>query len=258
MRTPAVLLTGLILVSVGVAQGQQSDIQVEKLGENSYRMVLKSSKSNTVAAGQWEMMSEAQRVCAGRGVRFGRFEFEKLDAVSPGVQSGPLLLRQEIHCSDIAPVPTVPPAVAVPAPTWRPTEELKQQVQSQTSKYFAAKDAGDYKQAYSFLSTTLPLQQWQSTAEKFNVQAGQIRNRTIKKITWYKDPPQAPAPGVYAAVDFSSQFANVDIHCGYLVWHQAQDVRFRLIREEQSYIDRTMQQKLQPNELAAARAKIRC
>jgi hypothetical protein len=248
------LIVGLMLASVCSAQGQQSDIQVEQLGEGMYRLVLKSLKSTDVAAGQQELLSEARRLCGNKGVRFGRYEFQKSEAIRAGAPDGPLLLKQEIHCGEIAGPPAAPPA----ASAWRPTEEQQQQIQSQTYEYFAAKDTRDYKQAYAFWSTATPFEQWSSAAEKFDAQAGQVRNRVVKKITWYKDPPQAPAPGVYAAADFSSQFANIEIHCGFVVWYQGQDGRFRVIREEQNYIDKVMQQKLAPNDLAAVRAKFGC
>jgi hypothetical protein len=83
------------------------------------------------------------------------------------------------------------------------------------------------------------------------------QRRDIKKITWYKNPPQA-APGTYAAVDFSSQFTNANIHCGYLVWFEQGDGSFVMVREEVNFIDKATEQKLKPDELERARAKFGC
>lgn len=149
-------------------------------------------------------------------------------------------------------------AVVTPAdPAWRPTSKQQQAIQRQSSDYFSAKDTGDYKKAYSYAAMPLTFDQWQISAQKFNAMAGEVRSRKIKKITWYKDLPQQP-PGIFAAVDFVSQFANADIHCGYLVWQPASDGRFRLIREEQNYIDRETHNRLSADKLAEARKRLGC
>jgi hypothetical protein len=262
MRRLTVLIIGLMLLFAPAAEAQKSDIQVEKLDENSYRLTLKSFSSADVAAGQQELMPEARRVCGNKSVRLGRYEFRKLEPVRPDAQRTQLLLRQDVHCGDVANAPAAAPAA--PAGEWRPSAEQVQQVVAQTNGYFAAKDSGDYRGAYDYWATNLPsgnwqsLEQWQPTAEKFNAQAGRVRNRTVTKVTWYNKPPQASASGIYAAVDFSGEFEKVGIYCGYLIWHLSPDGRFRLIREEQNFVDNAMRAQLKPDELVAARAKIRC
>ena len=101
---------------------------------------------------------------------------------------------------------------------------------------------------------TVPFDSWSSREEEFNSKAGPVKKRTIKKITWYKDPPRA-APGIYAAVDFASEFANIDIHCGFIAWQMQEDGSFRVIREEVNFIDKAMQQKLKAGELDRIRAQ---
>jgi len=139
--------------------------------------------------------------------------------------------------------------------------EQQQAVEKQTLSYFAARDGRQYDSAYRMLSETqkaqISFENWRGLAEDFNNKAGQVRGRTIVKTTWYKDPPQA-RPGVYAAVDFSSQFENVNIHCGYVVWSLQEDGSFLLIREEQNYIDKLTEQKIKPEDLARLRAQFRC
>ena len=255
MRRSAILAAVAVIAVVSYARSQQSDVEVQKVGENSYRLVLKSFRSNSVAAAQQELFPEATRICASRSVRFGRYEFEQREAIQPGAKTLPFVLKQEIHCGDATGAPTT---TSIPDPNWHPTADQQQQIQAITYSYFQLKDTGNYEQARALLSDANPFVQWRSSAEKFNSQAGEVRSRKIKKITWYKDPPQAPAAGIYAAVDFVSQFANIDIHCGYVVWHQGQDGSFRLMREEQNFIDKSMQQKLEPSVLVGMRAKFGC
>jgi hypothetical protein len=118
-----------------------------------------------------------------------------------------------------------------------------------------------YADAYAMQSDSqkrsMTLENWASLNAKFAETSGVVQSRQLKKITWYKDPP-APEPGIYAAADYVSRFANIDIHCGYLVWHQQADGTFLLNREEQNYIDKTTQQKLKPDVLAKARAQMGC
>ena len=54
----------------------------------------------------------------------------------------------------------------------------------------------------------------------FNTRAGSVTERRIVTVTWTKDPAQAPKPGVYAAIDIVSRFANIDRDCGYLIVYQ--------------------------------------
>lgn len=136
-----------------------------------------------------------------------------------------------------------------------------QLVEQQTRAYFAAKDGRKYQEAYALFSPSqkeaVPFDQWSSQLDEFNLKAGDVRSRTIRKISWYKDPPRNK-PGLYAAVDFSSVFANVDVHCGYVAWQEQADGAFLLVREEQNFVDKATQQKLRPGELEKVRAEFRC
>ena len=237
-------------------RSRASDIQVERLGDDSYRLVLRSFRSNNVDAGQEELLPKAREVCSGRNVRYGKYEFEISEPViPPTAEKRPLLLRQEIHCGGTTGPPITPTR---PDLLWRPTLAQEDLIKRQTYAYFSAKDSRKYQEAYSLFSPsqqqTISFEPWSSSAEDFNSRAGAVRSRSIKKITWYKDPPRS-APGIYAAVDFASEFANIEIHCGYIAWHMQEDGSFRLVREEQNFIDRTMQQKLKEGELDKLRAQ---
>ncbi len=63
--------------------------------------------------------------------------------------------------------------------------------------------------------------------------------------------------GFFAAVD-GRQFANLDTHCGYLVWRTLDDGSFQLVREEQNVIDKATAQKIKPDELARLRTQFGC
>ncbi|HEX5412364.1 MAG TPA: hypothetical protein VFZ27_10950 [Terriglobia bacterium] len=70
--------------------------------------------------------------------------------------------------------------------------------------------------------------------------------RKILKVTWTKDPQQAPFPGVYAAVDISARYQKADRFCGYLVLYQHRSGGdFEVMREEQNFIDNTTAEKME-------------
>ena len=57
-------------------------------------------------------------------------------------------------------------------------------------------------------------------------------------------------------MDFASEFANLDIHCGYVAWYMQEDGSFRVVREEENSIDKAIQQKLKDGELDKLRAQL--
>ncbi|MFI4936719.1 MAG: DUF4019 domain-containing protein [Caulobacterales bacterium] len=128
------------------------------------------------------------------------------------------------------------------APGWTPSPDQIQQVQTTVHDYLAAMDEGRYSDAYAYLANSeqqpQPFSEYASVLEKFNTMAGPVKDRRIVKITWTKDPAQAPRPGVYAAIDLVSRFANIDRHCGYLVLYQPPPGGdFKVARDEESYLD---------------------
>ena len=143
---------------------------------------------------------------------------------------------------------------------WRPTSAQAELIQAQTLSYFAARDAGRVEEAYARFSpsqkATVPFQTYRESVAAFNTKAGAVTARSLTKITWYKDAPQGP--GVYAAVDFSSEFQNLALHCGYVVWQEQLDGSFAIVREENNVIEKTMVTKLKPGDLERIRAQYRC
>ena len=143
---------------------------------------------------------------------------------------------------------------------WRPTSSQVELIQAQTLSYFAARDAGRVEEAYARFSpsqkATVPFPTYQASVAAFNTKAGAVTARSLRKVTWYKDAPQGP--GVYAAVDFSSEFQNLALHCGYVVWQEQLDGSFAIVREEDNVIEKTMVTKLKPEDLERIRAQYRC
>jgi hypothetical protein len=148
-----------------------------------------------------------------------------------------------------------------PDSAWRPSDAQRQAVEVVTREYFALRDSGKAERAYAFVSQRqkqfLPEATFTRLVEEFNSKAGAAQGRSLRKITWYKDTPQA-GPGLYVAVDFSSRFENLALHCGYIVWHEQPDGSFLQVREEVNVIDNATMAKLRPDQLESVRAQFRC
>jgi hypothetical protein len=264
MKFPGLLITVLALIASSVVNGD-SDVEVKDLGKGRYLLILKNSRTTKVDVAQAELMPAAKALCKGKSADFGRYDFEGKEKIDPRSDldfSGTMTLKQEIECVDPAKQRDDAQNYVLKALAWPPGEPEQKAVEASTYKYFAAKDSGSYRDAYSLLTVsmqaTTSFEHWSESAKNFNSVAGKVSGRQIKKITWYKDPPSASQPGIYAAADFVSEFANAYVHCGYVVWHQQNDGTFRLVREEESFLDRKSAEKLDEKTRASVKAKLGC
>jgi hypothetical protein len=144
---------------------------------------------------------------------------------------------------------------------WQPTTEQRERVLRDVLAYLAAKDARRFADAYAQFTplqkAAVPFSKWERDMRAIYAEAGAAEGRTLKKITWYKDPANAP-PGIYAAVDFSSQFAELSLHCGFVAMQQQMDGSFGVAREEENSIPKREMAKLSPEALQKIRAQYRC
>jgi hypothetical protein len=87
-------------------------------------------------------------------------------------------------------------------------------------KFLSEYDQMDGDAGWSLLSPGLqqltPLEKWQSDRVQFLKSAGVVAGHDVEKITWYLNPPQSQALGLYAAYDLSCHFALL-FYCGEVV-----------------------------------------
>jgi hypothetical protein len=238
----------------------ESQIDVQSMGSDAYRLVLTSKRSKTSAAGQQELLPKAQALCGAKSAVFGRFQFEQQEALKHDGEST-LILKQEIVCSNEADG-RVPGEPAAPADAKVSASAAQQEAVSlRTQAYFAARDQARYQEAYAMLGegsrNLTTFERWQARVAAFNAKAGAVRERRIAKVTWYLNPPGADA-GRYAAVDFVSRFAKLDVHCGYVVWNEQSDGSYVLVREEENSLDLATASKIKAADLDQVRAKLGC
>jgi hypothetical protein len=88
-----------------------------------------------------------------------------------------------------------------------------------TTAYFEARDKGDYARAYrqigpsmtAYLTPAL----YEDAGRRFAAEAGAWQGRVVTRLTWTRDPPEAPRPGLYVAADFTARYVNLELMCGY-------------------------------------------
>jgi hypothetical protein len=145
---------------------------------------------------------------------------------------------------------------------WEPAEEDQLRIKLLSYQYLQAKESQDYEAAFAAFSDTtaaaIDFKSWKANQRKFKAAAGAEVSSLFTRVTWYDNPSNAPLSGIFAAVDYSSVYANISIHCGYLMWHKKDDGSFELIREEQNHIDNATQKKLSAGEIADIKAKFGC
>jgi uncharacterized protein DUF4019 len=146
--------------------------------------------------------------------------------------------------------PSIINITADSAPGWRPSGAQMSDVVKATNGYFSLLDAGQFERAYAMLAEinrqSQPLAAFIQQNQEFHKRSGSLQRRDVLKITWTKDPAAAPLPGVYAAVDISSQFVNVERHCGFVVLYQKPaGGDFEIMRQESNFIDNASAQKIE-------------
>jgi len=118
-----------------------------------------------------------------------------------------------------------------------------------------------FEDAYAFFSAdqkrTVAFEAWRADRVQFRAKVGAFEGRTIRKLTWYRNPPGAQ-PGIYVAADFSDQFENAALHCGYVAWHQRMDGSFEIVHEEDNLIDKPTAARMSPEMLQRAHAAFKC
>ena len=119
---------------------------------------------------------------------------------------------------------------------------LEEAIRARTLAFFRGLDAGgDPQTSYAMLGPHLgaePFASWRRQQDQLRVANGEVRERRIWRTTVYVDPPQAPSSGVFVAADYETAYRNVLFECGYLMWQEQWDGRFRIIRHQKGLIRR--------------------
>jgi len=135
---------------------------------------------------------------------------------------------------------------------WVPSEQQKTRATNTVSRYLEAIDQGRYRDAYEQktpgMKRMMSLDQFVSWEENFKAKSGGDPVRTDTRITWYKDPPKAQAPGVYAAFDIKCRFRNIDTCSEVMVLHEQSNGEFLVMRHELNFVDKGTERRMRESQ----------
>jgi hypothetical protein len=128
------------------------------------------------------------------------------------------------------------------APGWSPSEDLESRAVSALAAFNGLLIKGSFPAAYAMLTPgnqrATSAAQWSGEMAKFRETAGKPLSWRSLKLTWTKDPADAPAPGIYAAFDFTGTYEKISRYCGYTVLYAANEqAPFKVMRIQQVFID---------------------
>jgi hypothetical protein len=80
--------------------------------------------------------------------------------------------------------------------------------------------------------------------QRFKEQSGGGPSRPETRATWYKDPPQGAAPGVYAAFNIRCSFQKINMCEEVVILHEQSNGEFLVMRQERNFVDKENEQRL--------------
>ena len=132
-------------------------------------------------------------------------------------------------------------AAALQAQGWQPAQAQAAKAQETYARFVAATDEGRYKDAYAMLGAPMKAMtgydQYVAYHEEFRNISGGSPRREPPRVDWYKDPPGAPAPGIYAIFKSKCAFRDLGACEETVVLHE-QAGAFLVMRAERSYVKR--------------------
>ena len=145
---------------------------------------------------------------------------------------------------------------------WEPSEQDQLKVKLLSYQFLKAKNDGDFKSAFELFSTStkssIDFKQWKYKLLVFNATAGANLESTFTRISWYENSPEESLKGIFATVDYSSVFTNVNIACGTVMLHKKEDGNFEIISEQENFIDKSSQEQLSETEITETKTKFGC
>lgn len=241
---PNLLYVAAALVA-GLGQPQTlPTVQVERLGDASYRLTVTAEGTQDPAAAHALLEPAAASLCGELPARYGRYRFNA-NGLAPG-QTGPardsVTLIQDLTCGEDAPAASTPPAAI--ALTQADIDALTPAILDLSGQYFDAVEQGRDPDAFALTAPEMTgdasVEDWIARATERRSMVGAPVSRQVARLTWYPNPPNSPQPGLYVAVDYVAGWSLQD-ECGYLIWFRPDaETPFRLTRQEQTFLPREL------------------
>jgi hypothetical protein len=241
MRWTAILCAALVAACAPKDEG----VTVARLPDGSYRLTLKAADLTDAVQGQQLLLPAAIQLCGERGIAFGAHALDKQGALPR--------LVQDMRCE----TPIAQPA----ATSFSPSDADERTVADLSERFLKVRDTADLAGAREMFPPEWPeaaQKSWVADLAAFDRVAGKGTKQAISRISWFENPPAAPAPGVYAAVDYARTFERVKTACGFIVWRRQADGGWRIDREKLSYLTPEQEARARRADLPEIRAQLGC
>ena len=230
------ILPGKVLAAAAPAPG----IYSRQTGTNRYEVVV-VSPTLTEQRAREQVARTGVSLCKTLVAVPGAFRFESTEPAVASEGAGAsrtFQYQQEVTC-----VVTTPAAPAERRPTLQTPEQtrvIEAQIRARTEAYFRLLAAGRLDELYPQVDARAmgqDEQAWKRAKQDFQALAGEPVKLVIAKITVYDNPQEAREAGLYIAADYSNEYRNLPVHCGYLMWFRPiGGSDFRVTREETGHI----------------------
>ena len=121
---------------------------------------------------------------------------------------------------------------------WAPSDRQKESAEATAFEFLRAKDQGRFEEAYALfaleMQSSMPIEKFVLREERFRGDAGGDPERNNTRVTWYKDPPNAFASGVFAAFDLTCRYPKIRKCAEVVILHEQDDGSFLVLRYEQT------------------------
>lgn len=235
-------------------------IGVREAAENNFVATLSAEREFTIEEAQQALLPAASGTCQGLIPVFGRYTFGSSKPVSAESSSrAQFEFNQTFSCEEQAPV------ALQASPTVLSAEEsskLVELVERETERALAIPEADAQRTFQTWfspsLSAMLPLAEWLEQQGSIHQKAGPVMGRPLLKVTTYTDPPNAPGPGTYVAVDFQVSYERAPFRCGYVMWLRDPAGNISVLRLEDGMITQEQAGSMSAGELEQAKQLFRC
>lgn len=241
-----VMLIAALMVVQAAAEPLRITINESSNGYRAEAATFEAAREDAVYA---QMQQRAATLCGDKQIKWGKFgslaKIEKDSAKGPPTISG---YFKEFRC--VAPDRrTYSPAPA----DWKPSPADEAEVRRIFETYYSKRDAGQFEAATAMFQQEVREEQPSAEDQRtFNRKLGSGKRR-ITGVTWYVNPPSAPHPGVYVALDFIGDYPALHVYCGYIVLYRNGAGSYEITREEQNMFERG-DGSADPNQVAMMRA----
>lgn len=262
----SLIIFPLLLAAALPGAAASDTIQSKATGNGSFEITYIAYGTTDPFEAQRRLMPEATRLCAPRQVVLGKYRFTATESLT-GTSKKPapsVDLVQQVQCitgtastgNATTPQPSEP---GLSSPMQRADQDTR--IVGLTEHYLEARAREDFDTTHALMDATqldtIDEDAWRKNQRAFNRIAGESQARVVYRVTWYDDP-RGTLPGRYAAADFVTLDSGLAFHCGYIAWRQHADGNFRVVREEDNYLDAVSAARMTKAEQQETKAKVGC